>query len=54
MKKSLIIAGILAAGAAASFFILRRKRKRIKNVSEPVERSHHLTNVFSKAKLHLQ
>lgn len=46
MKKSIIIAALTAAGVVA--YLLNRK----KTTPSPVvpEHSHHLTNVFSKAK----
>jgi hypothetical protein len=48
MKTKAIVAGLVAlASAAATYYIIKRKRSQ---TVEPVQRSHHLTNVFSKAK----
>lgn len=49
MKTKTIVAGVLfVASAMATYFILRRRKK---EPYQPIERSHHLTDVFSKAKL---
>jgi hypothetical protein len=48
MKTKAIVAGLVALAAAlTTYYIVKRKRNR---TAEPVQRSHHLTNVFSKAK----
>jgi hypothetical protein len=48
MKAKAIVAGLvaLAAGLTTYYIIKRRNRKTV----EPVQRTHHLTDVFSKAK----
>lgn len=48
MKTKAFVAGlvVLAAAMTTYFFIKRRNRKAV----EPVQRTHHLTDVFSKAK----
>lgn len=48
MKKTFIMVALTAAGVVA--YLLNRKRP-VKNTA-PVERTHHLTKVFSKAKQH--
>lgn len=48
MKTKTIVAGLVfVASALATYFILRRRKK---EPYQPIERSHHLTDVFSKAK----
>lgn len=48
MKTKTIAAGLIfIASAIATYFILRRKKN---STGEPFEKSHHLTDVFSKAK----
>jgi len=52
MKTKAIIAGLVALAAAlTTYYIVKRKTKK---TAEPVKRSHHLTNVFSKAKTYAQ
>lgn len=48
MKTKAIVAGLVAAAAALTtyYIIKRRNQKRV----EPIQRTHHLTDVFSKAK----
>ncbi|HWI90276.1 MAG TPA: hypothetical protein VNT20_03330 [Flavisolibacter sp.] len=48
MKTKAVIAGLvaLAAGLTTYYIIKRRNRK----MTQPVQRSHHLTDIFSKAK----
>jgi hypothetical protein len=48
MKTKAIVAGLVALAAAMTtyFIIKRRNRKTV----EPIQRTHHLTDVFSKAK----
>jgi hypothetical protein len=48
MKTKTVVAGlvVLAAALTTYFIIKRRNRKTI----EPVQRTHHLTDIFSKAK----
>jgi hypothetical protein len=48
MKTKTIVAGLvaLAAGLTTYYIIKRKNRKTV----EPVQRTHHLTDVFSKAK----
>jgi hypothetical protein len=48
MKTKAVIAGLvaLAAGLTTYYIIKRRNRK----TAQPVQRSHHLTDIFSKAK----
>jgi hypothetical protein len=48
MKTKEIVAGlvVLASALATYYIVKRRNRKPV----EPVQRTHHLTNVFSKAK----
>jgi len=48
MKGKQIVAGLVALAAALTtyYIIKRRNRKTV----EPVQKSHHLTDVFSKAK----
>lgn len=48
MKTRVIIAGLVVAAAALSTVFLIRKRNR--KTARPVQRTHHLTEVFSKAK----
>lgn len=48
MKTKTIVAGLaFVASAVATYFILRRTEK---PTYQPIEKSHHLTDVFSKAK----
>jgi hypothetical protein len=47
MKNKVLIAALVAAGVAA-YLLIRRKFKK-EEVTTP-ERSHHLTDVFSRAK----
>ena len=48
MKTKAIVAGVVfVASALATWFIIRRNKKQ---TAEPIERTHHLTEVFSKAK----
>ncbi|MEO7210363.1 MAG: hypothetical protein ABIY35_05430 [Chitinophagaceae bacterium] len=53
MKKTLIITSIIAASSAAFIYILTRRRKRNQRIPAPVAKTHHLTNVFAKAKAHI-
>lgn len=48
MKTKAIVAGLVAVAAALTtyYIIKRRNQKKV----EPVQRTHHLTEVFSKAK----
>lgn len=48
MKTKQIVAGLvtLAAALATYYFIKRRNQK----TNEPIQKTHHLTEVFSKAK----
>lgn len=48
MKTKAIVAGLvaLAAGLTTYYFIKRKNRKTV----QPVQRTHHLTDIFSKAK----
>jgi uncharacterized protein HemX len=48
MKTKAIVAGLvaLAAGLTTYYFIKKRNRKTV----QPVQRTHHLTDIFSKAK----
>ncbi len=48
MKTKTIVAGLVTVAAAmATYFILKkRNRKKV----EPIQRTHHLTDIFSKAK----
>ena len=48
MKKTLIMVALAAAGIVA--YLLNRKKPAKTTV--PVERKHHITKVFSKAKQH--
>lgn len=48
MKKTFIMVALTAAGIVA--YLLNRK-KPVETI-QPVERTHHLTKVFSKAKQH--
>lgn len=50
MKTKAVVAGLVTIAAAMTtyFLIKRRNRKAV----EPVQRTHHLTDVFSKAKSH--
>jgi hypothetical protein len=48
MKKTFIMVALTAAGVVA--YLLNRKKPAKNTV--PVERTHHLTKVFSKAKQH--
>jgi hypothetical protein len=48
MKTKSIIAGLVAAAAALTTYYIIKKRKQ--NKIEPIQRTHHLTEVFSKAK----
>jgi hypothetical protein len=48
MKTKVIVAGLvtLATALATYYIIKKRNRKKV----EPVQRTHHLTDIFSKAK----
>lgn len=48
MKTKSIVAGLVAVAAAVTtyYFIKRRNQKTV----EPLQKSHHLTDIFSKAK----
>jgi hypothetical protein len=48
MKTRAIIAGVVALAAALTTYYIIKRRNR-KNVV-PIQRTHHLTDVFSKAK----
>jgi hypothetical protein len=50
MKTKAIVAGLVAlAAAATTYYIIRRRgRKRV----ESTQRSHHLTDIFAKAKMY--
>jgi hypothetical protein len=48
MKTKAIVAGLVATAAALTTYYFIKKRNR--NKVEPVQRTHHLTDVFSKAK----
>ena len=51
MNKNLLIASAITAGAAALYYVLKRKMKVNRPVQQIVtEHSRHLTNVFAKAK----
>ncbi len=51
MNKNLLITTALAAGAVTLFYILKRKMRSARPVTQNVaEHSRHLTNVFAKAK----
>jgi hypothetical protein len=48
MKTKAIVAGLMAVAAAmTTYFIIRRRNRK---PLEPIQRTHHLTDVFSKAK----
>lgn len=48
MKTKSIVAGLVAVAAAlTTYYIIKRKNRK---TVEPVQKSHHLTDVFSKAK----
>jgi len=48
MKTKSIVAGLVAVAAAlTTYYIIKRRNK--KKV-QPVQKSHHLTDIFSKAK----
>jgi hypothetical protein len=48
MKTKVIIAGLVTvAAAAATYYIIKRRNQKKR---EPIQRTHHLTDVFSKAK----
>jgi len=52
MRTKSIIAGLVVLAAAmTTYFIIKRKNRK---VAEPVQRTHHLTDVFSKAKSHVK
>jgi hypothetical protein len=48
MKTKSIIAGLVALAAALTTYYLIKRRNQ--KTVEPVQRTHHLTDVFSKAK----
>ncbi len=50
MKTKTVVAGLVALAAALTtyYIIKRRNRKTV----ETIQRTHHLTDIFSKAKLH--
>jgi hypothetical protein len=48
MKAKQIVAGLVALAAALSTYYIIKRRNR--NTVDPVSRTHHLTDVFSKAK----
>ncbi len=54
MKKSIIISATLIAGASLAAYLFKKysTTKQPDNNKEPRQRSHHLTNYFSKAKKH--
>jgi hypothetical protein len=48
MKTKTIVAGLVfVASAMATYFIVRRRKK---PTYQPMQKSHHMTDVFSKAK----
>lgn len=48
MKTKAIVAGLVVLSAAAATYFIIKKRNR--KPAPPVQRTHHLTEVFSKAK----
>lgn len=53
MKKNLLIASAIAAGTATLIYYIRKRRAQ-KNADTPhhaFQRTHHVTNVFAKAKM---
>lgn len=52
MKTKAIVAGLVAVAAALTTYYIIKRRSR--KPEEPVQRSHHLTDVFSKAKTYAQ
>jgi hypothetical protein len=54
MNRNILIGTAIAAGAAAVFYLIKRKRKAADGLQQvPVRRGRHLINVFSKAKQHI-
>jgi hypothetical protein len=49
--KSIVTALVAVAAALTTIYILRKRRQK---TAEPIQRSHHLTEVFSKAKAGLK
>lgn len=48
MKTKALVAGLVALAAAlTTYYIIKRKNRKI---IEPIQKTHHLTDVFSKAK----
>jgi hypothetical protein len=48
MKTKHIVAALVAAAAAlTTYYIIKRKNQK---TAEPIQKTHHLTEVFSKAK----
>jgi hypothetical protein len=48
MKTKAVVAGLVVLAAAlASYYIIKRKNRK---TIEPIQKTHHLTDVFSKAK----
>lgn len=52
MKAKLIIGATVAAGAVFLISYFAQKRKSLKHIGEPlpIKKSHHLTDVFARAK----
>jgi hypothetical protein len=52
MKTKAVVAGLVALAAAlTTYFIIKRKNR---TTIEPIEKTHHLTDVFSKAKSYVK
>jgi hypothetical protein len=48
MKTKAVVAGLVALAAAlTTYYIIKRKNRK---TIEPIQKTHHLTDVFSKAK----
>lgn len=52
MKTKAIVAGLVALAAAMTTYFISKRRNR--KTVEPIQRTHHLTDVFSKAKSYVK
>jgi len=50
MKKNLLLTATLAAAGIAYYFVCKKRLSRAGDPFNPVIRSHHITDVFAKAK----
>lgn len=50
MKTKVLIGALVGAATAAAIYYIRKFRANQAEKSEPVKKSHHLTNAFARAK----